>query len=72
MGSETPADTKVARQDWINAAVTRLDELLTIWDHNTESIVESTPRASETIVTACLGVLEGLADHRSYDANSRG
>lgn len=71
MGSETPADTRVARQVWINAAVTGLDELLTIWEHNTESMVESTQRDSETIVAACLGVFEGLADHRLYNANSR-
>ncbi len=43
-------------------------ELLSLWDHNTTSIVERAGRETETIVAACLGVFECWADPRLYHA----
>lgn len=44
------------------------DELLVLWERNTESIVERAGRESSTIVSACLGVFECWADPRLYHA----
>ena len=45
------------------------DELLTLWDHNTTSIVDRAGRTSETVVAACLGVFECWADPRLFHAD---
>jgi AcrR family transcriptional regulator len=95
--------TKATRQDWIEAALTALEnepidqirilnlasvlgvsrssfywyfqdpeelrnELLSLWYHNTTSIVGRAEREAETIVAACLGVFECWADPRLYHA----
>lgn len=41
-------------------------ELLTVWEHNTTSIVERTQRPSASINSACLGVFECWADPKLY------
>lgn len=45
------------------------DELLSLWERNTASIVERTERQAATITTACLGVFECWADGSLYDAS---
>lgn len=44
-----------------------LDELLAIWEHNTESIVERSNRPASTPTEACLGVFECWADQKLYN-----
>ncbi len=43
-------------------------ELLTLWEHNTTSIVERSQRATQTVVEAVLGVFECWADRRLYSS----
>ncbi len=43
-------------------------ELLTVWEHNTTSIVERTQRSTASIASACLGVFECWADPSLYQA----
>ena len=43
-------------------------ELLTVWEHNTGSIVERSHRSTTSIAAACLGVFECWADPSLYHA----